>query len=105
MLATQTSRRRGLTVLELMIGLAILGAFAVGAVLFIVRHTSTFDLEGAAQEWASKLDYHFVSSTCTNSLAEGNYVRCTVRVLEVKEPIPLECSVVSQNCSMMRASR
>lgn len=103
--ATQTLKRRGLTVLELMIGMAVLGCFAVGSVLFIVRYTATFDLEDATGEWARKLDYHIVSSTCMNSLAEGNYVRCTVRVLEVKEPIPLECSVVSQKCSMMKASR
>lgn len=98
-------RARGLTVLELLIGMMIFALFVVGAVWFIVQHTQAFDVKDAAQEWAQSLEYHYVNSTCANSLAEGNYVRCTVRVMEVKDPIPLECGVLSKKCSMMKVSR
>lgn len=104
-LTSRNSRARGFTVVELFIGVSILAIFVLGVVWFILQHTNTFDVKDAAQEWAQSLEYHYVSSTCTNSLAEGRYVRCTVRVLEVKEPIPLECGVLSQKCSMMKVSR
>jgi prepilin-type N-terminal cleavage/methylation domain-containing protein len=96
---------RGFTLVELLITVAILGVVGVAGLFFAARWSSPiFDSDNAAKAWAQGLQYSFVASDCMNTPAAGGYVRCTVRVLEQKEPIPLECGIVSKKCSIMKAS-
>lgn len=102
-----STRSRGFTVVELLICVAILGCLAA-LVLFLGAHfikggsETLFGSAAPARAWAEELKYTFVATTCTNSPAEGGYVRCTVRVKEKVDPIPLECGIASQRCSIMR---
>ena len=89
------SLQRGLTIVEVLIVLSIVGVIAV-----LLIRSQAFDANDAAHEWARSLKYTLISSECTNSPGTTGYIRCTVRVEENREPISLECGVVSERCSM-----
>lgn len=93
---------RGLTLIELMIMIAVVGCLAVLGI-YLIAATPVFDSEGAAKAWAKSLGYSDPKVSCTQGLATD--VRCSVRVVEVPNPIALECSVVTKKCSVMPVVR
>jgi prepilin-type N-terminal cleavage/methylation domain-containing protein len=103
------TRSRGFTLIELLIVVAVLGCIAAlalyfGASLIKGGSPTLFGSDAPARAWAEELKYSFVAASCTNSPADGGYVRCSVRVEEKQDPIALECGIASKRCSIMRAS-